>query len=262
LKDAQGLPKEEQLLIRNNELGHAYFQKGEHKKAILRLEKDVELFEQVGDMRQWARCIYVLAEAYRTESRIEDAVMALTRLIEYAKERDDLELLFRAYNGIGNIYNDQNDFENAAKFYERAVDVSSRMGGEDQMIACVANLGIVYSNAGDMKKAEEQLTSALGFLEGRKTLSGILEQYHCRVHLELGEIFRIGKKFDLAMAQLSEAEACAQTPAAAELLFWVKLTKAKTAVDMGDQTASKAYLLEAEKLADTDEKKKRLQSQK
>lgn len=256
--EARTLPKEDFFKVRNNNLGQAYFQKGEFKKAIEILEADSGLYQGIEDNRLFARIKYMLAESYRIDHQYEKAKEAFNSLIEYSKNSDDLEHLFRAYNGIGNLFNDQAAYKDAAQYYERAIDISGRRGMDEQTITCIANLGIIYSNAGDMKKALEYFSSALAFLEGGRTSGGIMEHYHGRMHLELGEIARINKNFGEAMDHLKEALEISQKHGLTELSFWIYITMAKAAKDSGNTELMKELIQQATPLADSADKKQKL----
>jgi serine/threonine protein kinase/tetratricopeptide (TPR) repeat protein len=250
------LPLKDQLLIKNNNLGQSYFQKGNYKHATECLEREVELYKDSEDSRLIARARYMLAESCRMERKFSGALDNFNILVEYSKSVNDLEHLFRAYNGLGNLHLDNNKLEDAATCYERALDISSRLEFEGESISCLTNLGIINSNMGNLKKAEEYLANSLGFLEGERISSGLAEQYHCRVHLELGEVKRLQGHFDEAKKHLDDAEKLA--PNTNELNFWIKLTQAKLAKDTNDSSAFKSYATKAKELADTDKKRKAL----
>jgi tetratricopeptide (TPR) repeat protein len=256
--DARSLPKEDFLKVRNNNLGQAYFQSGDFKKAIETLEADLVLYQGIEDNRLFARIRYMLAESYRIDRQYEKSKEVFNSLIESSKKSDDLEHLFRAYNGMGNLFNDQGSYKDAAQFYERAIDISGRRGMDEQTITCIANLGIIYSNIGDMKKALEYFSSALAFLEGGRTSGGIMEHHHGRMHLELGEIARINKNFTEAMDHLKEALEISQKHGLPELSFWIYVTMAKTCKDSGNSELMNECIKQATPLANSAEKKEKL----
>ncbi len=253
-KEAEALPPDEQLQIKNNNLGQSYFQKGEYKKAIAQLEKELELYRSIEDSRLIARTCYSLAESLRMEHEFDKARAQFDALILHAKQVDDVEHLFRGFNGMGNLLVDAGKLAEAAEYYERALDVSMRAGYDDQSISCIANLGVVNSNTGNLKKAKEYFTSALAYLEGERSSGGLMSQYHCRMHLELGEIYRLEKNYEEARKQLDEAAEITKLPNCRDLLFWVRLTQAKIAREEGDQLAVNALLDDAKELADTPDK--------
>ena len=115
-------------------------------------------------------------------------------------------------------------------------------------------MGVITSNMGDFKKAYEYFSAALAFLEGGHATGGIMEEYHCRVHLELGEICRINKKYDEARMHLEEAMRMAEASSNNEMLFWIYVTMFHLADDMKDRSLRKASLASASKLATTPEK--------
>jgi len=251
--EASKLPREEQLLILNNNLGQTHFQKGDYKKAIEQLEKDLALYHDIEDRRFTAKMRYALAESYRFEKMYAEAANNFNALVDYARETGDLEHLFRGYNGMGNIFNDQEKWQEAAAYYKRAVDVSLRLGMEEHAVTCIANLGVIIANAGDLKEAIEHFTSALAYVEGGRAKSGLMQQLHCRIHLELGEAYRQNRQFKEAGEQLLEAEQLAESALTREFLFWIKLVQLKLASDMGDKNLQK-LAKKAKSLADTKDK--------
>ncbi len=123
------------------------------------------------------------------------------------------------------------------------------------IFACLVNIGIIASNAGNFKKAHEYFTTALTYLESEKCSKGLMEQFHGRIHLELGEIYRFNNNFAEAKNHLDKAENIAKnTSANKELLFWIRMTQARIAREEGDQIAVNAILADAKELADTPDK--------
>ncbi len=82
-----------------------------------------------------------------------------------------------------------------------------------------------------------------------------MEQHHCRIHLEMGELCRINKQYSEAKKHLEEAEELSKRISNSnELLFWIRLTQARIAHAEGDQMAVKTLLTDAKELADTPDK--------
>lgn len=252
------LPRKEQILIKNNNLGQSLFQKGDYKRALEQLEKDLALFTGCGEQRLIMQTQYLLAESFRMERKFNEALNHFNAIIEHAKAVNDLEHLFRAYNGLGNLYFDNNKLDEAASFYERALDISSRLGLDEQSTTCIANLGFIKSSQGDLKMARQYLTSALAFIEGGKSGGGLVEQTHCRIHLELADVLRMSGQFAEAKKHMDEAVKLANRPASKGLLFWIKLTMTRLAKDENDPVSLKRLINEARSLADTKEKVKML----
>jgi tetratricopeptide (TPR) repeat protein/predicted Ser/Thr protein kinase len=256
--DASHLSIEDQGKITNNNLGMCYFQKGEYKRAIDWLEKELNVLQKTEDKRVLARLQFRLAEACRMERVFHEAIKHLNLLIDYSKKSDDLEHLFRGYNGLGNVYNDQNKFGKAFSYYERALDIAMRLGMGEHTITCIANLGLIHSGKGDLKRAIEMFNLALAYLEGGKAKSGLMEQQHCRIHLEIGEVYRLNKQFEMAKSHLVEAEKLVKVFVNKEVLFGIKFALLALTLDTNDKTACERLLTELKHLADTPEKKAKL----
>ncbi len=261
-KVSAGLPRQEQAeALRNNNLGHAYLQKGLHKKAISELERVIKLYKEIDDKPATTKAWYTLAEAYRVERAFDKAANSFNTLIEHTKSTGDLEYLFRAYNGLGNLCNDQNKFEEAAEHYERALDISLRLGFNDEAVICITNLGIMNSSSGNLKKAADYFSSALAFLESRFTNSELVKSYYIRLHLELGDILLRQEDFAGAEGHFKKADELASANSNfSDLLFWAKYTQAKLAIAKKDTLGAEKLIAEVAKLADTPEKQAKLLS--
>jgi len=255
---AKKLSREEQLKVRNNNLGECYFRRGLYQQSIERLKADIINYRDARENRLIAKAQYLLAESYRLKKDFDAAFDNFIVLIEYAKSVNDLDHLFRAYNGIGSLFSDQGRLEEAAGYFERALDIARRLGSDEQAIVCVMNLGIIAADSGELKKAKDYFVATLAFLEKTRGRGGFADLYRCQAHLELSDVYRRDKNFQEALKHVSEALKLAQKPAASDMMFWAIFTRAKIAADAKDETSRLKYFCEAEQLANTSEKRSRL----
>ncbi len=252
------LSREEQLKVKNNNLGECYFRRGLYQQAIERLKADIINYRDARENRLIAKAQYLLAESYRLKKDFDAAFDNFIVLIEYAKSVNDLDHLFRAYNGIGSLFSDQGRLEEAAGYFERALDIARRLGSDEQAIVCVMNLGIIAADSGELKKAKDYFVATLAFLEKTRGRGGFADLYRCQAHLELSDVYRRDKNFQEALKHVFEALKLAQKPAASDMMFWAIFTRAKIAADAKDETSRLKYFCEAEQLANTSEKRSRL----
>jgi len=250
--------KEDTLKIKNNDLGHALFYNGKYNDAIDVLKDDVKLFQKIEDNRLLCRALYSLGEAYRYLRKFDKAKDIFQQIIEKAKGLDDIPRLYRAYNGLGNVLNDEGNFSDSIGYFDRALDLAIHIADYDAAINYMINTAIIYSNVDEVKKAFDTFQTALTFLERSDFPVSRKELYLCRIHLELGELSRLKRKYEEAVMHLDKALELASKPQAQMYMFWILITQAKLAKDQTQPKEAKTIIKQAKKLADTSQKKKLL----
>lgn len=258
-RETDKLKREDQVKIMNNDLGHAYFQKGEYSKAVDELKDEVKFYRKNDMTAQLVRTLYLLGESLRYLRKFDQAEEAFTELIDLAKVMNDTERLYRAYNGIGNVLSDKSNYGDSIGYFERAFDLALHLNNHDAAVGLMINLAIINSNINNIKKATETFETAIAFINRAKFPISLKDVYLCRSHLELGELYRMQGDFDKASLHLEEALGLARSSQARYLLFWIVLTEAKLARDMKEEKSLKGYVKKAKKLADSADKKRQLE---
>lgn len=241
--------------INNNELGQAYFYKGNYSLAIDTLKDEIQHYNSIGNKSLMGRSLYALGEAYRQLRQFDKAETIFNQITMVAKETNDIERLYRAYNGLGNVLSDKGEFTDSVGYFERALDLAIHLDKHDDAVGLMINTAIINSNIGNLKKSFDTFQTTLSFLE-RKDFPVIMrEAYLCRIHLELGELYRIQKAFERAEEHLKLALELAKKPESQFLLFWVLITEAKLAKDMKKSRSAKSFIKDAKRLVDSKDKK-------
>jgi len=251
---AKKLSKSERLKIHNNALGHAYKRKGDIKNAIKTLKEDEGLLREAGHTRELAKVMLSLGEIYSLQQKYSEAESYFDTALKTAQEAGSTDILYEVYHNIGNLLNLKKNYKESIGYFERALDLALYLENHEAAAGTMINIAIVYSNIGEHKRSEDMLKTALQFLSNTKLDFGIKDLYLLRIHLELGELYRISKDFEKARLHLAEARGLGKNGGKI-YLFWIALTEAKCALDTNDLNSFRKYIAEAEALADTPDKK-------
>ena len=142
-------------------LGSAYSDLGDAKKAIDYYEQALKIDLEIGDRRGEGNHLGNLGSAY---SDLGDAKKA----IDYYEQalKIDLEIGDRRGEGnhLGNLgiaYSDLGDAKKAIDYYEQALKIDLEIGDRRGEGNHLGNLGIAYSDLGDAKKAIDYYEQAL-----------------------------------------------------------------------------------------------------
>jgi tetratricopeptide (TPR) repeat protein len=142
-------------------LGNAYQEIGDIRKAIESTKQLLAIYHQIGDRRNEGAALANLGVAYYKlgdpRKAIEYLEQALTLSREFGNrisESKDLANLGEAYNAIGYA-------RKAIEYCEQALAIDREIGNRQGEGTTLGALGIAYSHLGDAKKAIEYLEQTL-----------------------------------------------------------------------------------------------------
>ncbi|MBI2346531.1 MAG: protein kinase [Deltaproteobacteria bacterium] len=257
---AAELSPDEQRRITNNDLGVAHFEAGDYSAAIAQLSADSVRDSSLGDERREMRSRYYLACAHLAVHQASAAAEQYSATLGLAKKCGDVEYLVNAYTGLANVAGREARVNDAVQYYERALDLSGRLGDDERTAAIAINLGLACRKQSLYQRAEGHLLSALAFLETSAHKGELFERYHCTAHLELGELYRLQRRFEAATHHLDEAwNLAAHHSNCAGLRFWIALTRVELLRDNGNVPLARETLPTLRKLATDDSMRQHIQ---
>ena len=184
-----------------NNLGSAYFRRGDYAKALAYYLKSIEAYENAGfksscimpfsnvglvyiEQKLFAEALQVyrktievsllsneskgLTRAYNNTAlifarlnKIDSAIFYYKKSIEISEKTNDNGMLAQALNNIGAEYRTQNKYTVASEYLERSLKLRILMGDEQGQAQSLINIGINFQRQGDYKKALTYLNEAL-----------------------------------------------------------------------------------------------------
>jgi len=205
---AKKLPKKQQDLVDNNELGETLFRLGKAKDAIPILMQELQTSTQHAAEEKAASKHYLLGEAYRHPSLQEfsHAMKHYKAALKIASEHHLLQLNIRVLNGMGSIHLLQQKPKQAAKHYREALTLSQHIESETVTAEIMVNLGFILSELGEASNAAEYLEAALDFSSGPKGKSSVfVRKKRAEILIALGDALYHQKKYERAEHYLLEA---------------------------------------------------------
>ena len=136
-------------------LGYAYRNLGEGRKAIEYHEQALKVMQDIGNKRAEGSILGNLGNAYADLGEVRRAMesyeqqLVIVREIGYGRGEGN------ALGNLGNAYADLGEVRKAIEFYEQALVIVREIGDKLNEGIHLGNLGIAYKNLGDVRKAIE-----------------------------------------------------------------------------------------------------------
>ncbi len=153
-------------------LGNAYYNMGDSRKAIEYYKQELEIYKEIGDRRGEGNAIKNLGNSYIHLGEPRKAIECYKQATEIAKDIGDR---CGECSGLGNLgfsYSRRGDTRKAIEYYEQAIKIARYMDDRRREGIWLAYLGNEYNNLGDSRKAVEYCEQALKIAR---------EQGDCRV---------------------------------------------------------------------------------
>ena len=156
------------------ELGIAYFQRGDFKKAIERGTQSLSIAKEMSDKILEARAYWLLGRAYNSLGDFDAAVKHLTKYLSIARELGRRTVEGTACCRLGSAYEGLRNFEQAIEFYKLHLSIAKEVGDRCSERCACQQLGDVYLSLGNFKQAVEFSTKSLSIAKelGNRTAEG------------------------------------------------------------------------------------------
>jgi transcriptional regulator with GAF, ATPase, and Fis domain len=183
-----------------NFLGHVYFMRSQHPKALRAYQKSLAHSEACDYAHGIAAACDSLGNTYRKMGNFSRALEYNLRSQKIRKQMGDIFLLADSLNNIGVLYVDSGDLQKAMDYERECLAVRERIGDDLGKSVCHLNLGIVYQGL-------EMYAEAIKSFNRR---IAIRRKFHDRVGQanalnNIGIIYRITGDLDQAIDGLEES---------------------------------------------------------
>jgi tetratricopeptide (TPR) repeat protein len=136
-------------------LGNAYTDLGEYRKAIQFHEQHLAIARETSDRQGEGTSLGNLGIAYKNLSEVRKAIEFYKQHLEIACEIGDRRGESRALGNLGNAYTDLGEYRKAIQFHEQHLAIAHEVGNRLGEGMALGNLGNAYSDLGDVRKAIE-----------------------------------------------------------------------------------------------------------
>jgi tetratricopeptide (TPR) repeat protein len=142
-------------------LGTAYFNLAEPKKAIEYYEKALRIAQEIGDRRGEGIRLGNMGNAYLDLGELKKAIEYYKQALKIDKEIGDRRGESADLRNMGNTYRDLGERKKAIEYYEKALRIAQEIGDRQGDGNSLRSMGLVYSDLGERKKAIEYYEKAL-----------------------------------------------------------------------------------------------------
>ena len=179
-------------------LGNAYAELGETRRAIKFYEQRLEIAREIGDRRGEGNALGNLGVAYAALGESRRAIEFQEQALEISREIGNRRGEGQDLGNLGLSYGDLGEIRRAIEFYEQSLKIAREIGDRRVEGGHLGNLGIAYAGVGETRRAiefyEQHLAIAreIGDRRGESTalynLADVLMKVGERVRaIELGE---------------------------------------------------------------------------
>jgi tetratricopeptide (TPR) repeat protein len=142
-------------------LGSAYRDLGEPKKAIDYYEHSLKISRKIGDRLNEGVCLGNLGLAYRYLGEPKRAIEYSKQALEISREIGDRCNEGAWLGNLGLAYGDLSELKKAIEYYDNALTISREIGDRRREGSHLEDLGLAYSQLGETKKAIEYFKQTL-----------------------------------------------------------------------------------------------------
>jgi len=143
----------EGIHLRN--LGNAYADLGETRRAIEFYEQRLAIAREIGDRRGEGNALGNLGNAYADLGETRHAIEFYQQRLEIAREIGERHSEGVALGDLGNAYIALGETRRAIGYYEQALVIDREIGDRRGEGADLCNLGVAYKNLGEIGRAIE-----------------------------------------------------------------------------------------------------------
>jgi|GEM_PF-1999601 len=189
-------------------LGTAYRNLGDHRKAIEYHEQALEISRQIGDRRGESSHLTNMGIAYKYSGEHRQAIEYFEQALEISRDIGERQYEGNILGNLGLAYRHLGEYRKAIEYVEQGLEVSRDIGDQRDEGSQLGGLGIAYLNLGEYQTAIEYLKQALEIsrLIGDRQNEGIHLSNFGIAYQSLGETEKACGLWQEALAILKEIE--------------------------------------------------------
>ncbi len=142
-------------------MGLAYSNLGEYQRAIELYEKRLKIARRIGDIRGEGSVLGNMGTAYLYLGEYRRAIELYEQRLEMARRIGDVRGEGNALGNMGNAYMQLGEHRRTFELYEKALEIARRIGNVRGEGNVLGNMGLAYANLGEYQRAIELYEKAL-----------------------------------------------------------------------------------------------------
>ncbi len=136
-------------------LGLAYDDLGDYRRAIEYHEQALAILREIGDRRGEGNALGNLGIAYKNLGDYPRAIEYYQQRLQIAREISDPRGEGSALGNLGNAYGSLGDYRRAIEYHEQALAILREIGDRHSEGKTLGNLGSAYGSLGEYRRAIE-----------------------------------------------------------------------------------------------------------
>lgn len=210
-------------------------------KAIFIGKRALKLAKKINYAKGYLMSHSFIGVCYRNISDFTTAMNYYSKSFFLADSLNDKEQKAYAYNNIGNLYLKQNKDSLALRNILGGLKLAEELNNQRIIAYSHINLGRIYSNLGQWNESVKYLTYAVHRRKKMKDYWGVSNTL-----IEVAEVFRKSKKYNLSIKTLNDAFRIADTLENAQrLISEIYTGKGKTFSDLGKYSEANINFIKA-----------------
>ena len=140
-------------------------QRGLWHERIKRLSQGLEASKKAGDEKAEARLAHNLGIAYQQQGDYRKAEDLYNQSLEIFRKLGDQSGIASSLHQLGMIAEDQGDYQKAEELYNQSLEIERRLGNQRGIAMSLHQLGSIAEERGDYQKTEKLCGQALEIFE-------------------------------------------------------------------------------------------------
>jgi tetratricopeptide (TPR) repeat protein len=154
-------------------LGYLAMGAGDYSRAVLWLERSLEIWRRLGHKHHASQTLRFLGQATRGQGDLERASSYFKETVEVYREQGHRAHLAIALHEFGNVLYEQRDYERAALVYSESLDLLTQVNSSWGLDCARNNLGSTLFHLGDIVRAKTLHREALALYRQTQSMEGI-----------------------------------------------------------------------------------------
>lgn len=142
-------------------LGNAYDNLREPRKAIEYYKQELKITREIGNRQGEGDCLGNLGLAYHNLGEVKKAIEYYEQALKITREIGDSRGEGIHLGNLGNAYSDLGDPGKAIEYYKQSLEICDKIGNRRGKGDCLGNIGTAYTDLGEPEKAIEYYEQAM-----------------------------------------------------------------------------------------------------
>lgn len=221
------------------------------EEAVTMARVQLEVSTRLGDRQRMGYAYNNLSLQYQAQGKLQRAAEALMKALDISSQtvrptQQDLSDRRKYYNNLSSLLLDMNDIEKGRQYALKAYEVAETLKDTLAMGRSLVNVVVAEAMAKRLDEAEQHGLQLLDFSQSQNDVQMELKAYN-----NLGDIYRMQRRFNLAQKTFKKAEQLLhRAPPGNEV--YVMMGFSSTYKDQGDYDAANKYYQRAFRLAENE----------